>query len=292
MDEEVQVREGERDRPIGLVLGAGGARGLAHIGVLKVLRRAGVPVDLVVGASMGSLVGAAFAAGVPPEQMERDVGATRWLDYFSQITLHGSGLIGLTRIKAALDRLFEGRTFADLEVPLAVVAVSLGSGEVVTLREGPVADAVLASIAVPIVFPPVPWGDDLLVDGGVLAPVPVEVARALGARRVIAVDADTRADEIFRRPWLLRVTRSFVAPLVRGGARAAGRISRTSIACWLVETLAAAPKTPISADVLIRPEYGRTRASDFHRTRWLVALGEAAALNALPQVLSLAARAA
>jgi NTE family protein len=278
------------ERPVALVLGAGGAHGLAHIGVLKVLRAQRVPIDLIVGASMGSLIGAGLAAGYTPEQMERDAARTPWLQLFTEFDLRGPGLLKMDRIRGRLDQVFGDLTFDRLQVPLAVVAASFKTGALVVLREGRVADAVLASIAIPLIFPPVPCGEDVLVDGGVLAPVPVEVARQLGARRIIAVDAAVDPPPApLRHPRVAHLVRRFAEPLL-ARARAAGRLTRSAIACFVLYTLASSPFAPVQADVVIKPSYGRISMNDYHRADQLVRLGELAAWLALPQLRSLGER--
>ena len=177
---------------IGLVLGGGGARGLAHIGVLKVLEREQIPIDVVSGTSMGGIVGAMHAVGMTPDQMEA-VALKR--SEFGQILrlidlrLVGSGLLGGRRIKKMLiDLLGSGTTFESLALPFAVVSVDYNSGREVVLKQGNLADAVRATMSVPGVFEPVKIGGYQLLDGGVLDNVPVGVARDLGADKVIAVD--------------------------------------------------------------------------------------------------------
>src|SRR5512143_3015601 len=177
---------------IGLALGGGGARGLAHIGILKVLQREQIPIDVITGTSMGGIVGAMHAVGLSPEQMEAEAmkrGEINQIFKLIDVRLVGSGLLGGRRIKKMLAEMLGAETtFADLRLPFAVVSVDYTSGREVVLKEGNVVDAVRATMSVPGVFEPVELNNCQLLDGGVLNNVPVDVARDLGADKVIAVD--------------------------------------------------------------------------------------------------------
>ena len=172
---------------IGLALSGGGARGIAHIGVLKVLEEAQIPVHVVAGTSMGGVIAAIYAAGRSAAEIEQLIRSLRLLDV-AQRDRTGLGLLGQDKIAAYLRQALGGDlTFDQLQLPLALVAVDLETGEEVIIREGSVVEAVLATTALPIVFPPRRWNDRWLVDGGVLNPVPFDVVRQMGADRVIAV---------------------------------------------------------------------------------------------------------
>jgi NTE family protein len=178
---------GESTVQIGLALSGGGARGLAHIGVLKVLEEAQVPVHMLAGTSMGGVMAAVYAAGRSAAEIDGFARSLRLLDIV-QRGRSGLGLMGQGKIADRLREALGGDpTFDQLKLPLALTAVDLETGEEVVIREGPVVEAVLATTAVPVVFPPVAWRDRLLVDGGVLNQVPCDVVRGMGADRVIAV---------------------------------------------------------------------------------------------------------
>jgi len=162
---------------IALALGGGGARGVAHLGVLRALKMEGFDIKAVAGTSAGGMVAAIYAAGWGPEDI---------IDEFSKInqdTLYsfgrGPALLGIKGITQAMENFIQEETFADLQMPCALTAVDLSDMREVTLNEGSVLDAVMATIAIPGVFPPRKWGDTHLVDGGVLDPVPVEIVRSL-----------------------------------------------------------------------------------------------------------------
>jgi NTE family protein len=179
---------------IGLALGSGGARGSAHTGVLKVLQAEGIPISVVAGSSIGSLMGATLAVGIPLEDVEKewlDAGATRVFRSFLP-TFPRAGLSSGNELKKYLAQLLGKVRIEDLDMPYAAVACDLDTGEAVHLREGLLVDAVRASTAIPGIFHPLRWGDRLLVDGGLVDPVPIQVCRDLGADFVIAVDITPR----------------------------------------------------------------------------------------------------
>ncbi len=173
---------------IGLALGAGGARGWSHIGVIDTLAQAGIRPDVVCGTSMGALVGAAYAAG-ELARLEDWALSLGWRDVFGlmDFTWRG-GLIRGKRLFEFMRERFGLQDIASLPMPYGAVATELATGREVWLREGHVLDAVRASIAIPGVFAPVLRDGELLVDGALVNPVPVSMCRALGAELVIAVD--------------------------------------------------------------------------------------------------------
>jgi NTE family protein len=171
---------------IAVALGSGGAKGLAHIGVLDVLHREGYTIGGIAGTSIGGVIAAGFAAGYSPQELA-EMAARNPIGQLLTVRPAGGGLIGLDRIAEMLHQMLGDRTFADLPIPLAVSAVDLSSGCEMTLREGRVVDAVLATIALPGIFPPQVIGEHRLVDGGALDPVPVRPARELCPAPVVAV---------------------------------------------------------------------------------------------------------
>jgi NTE family protein len=183
----------KRRKKLGLALGGGGARGLAHIGILKVLDREKVSVDLIAGTSMGGIVGALYAAGYSAERIEAEIlrisQSRREIAKLIDLRLGAAGLVGGQRITEMLTSLLGADlTFADLRTPFAVTAVDIATGREVHLSDGKVVEAVRATMSVPGVFTPVEIGPYLLMDGGVLNNVPVDLALKLGADAVIAVD--------------------------------------------------------------------------------------------------------
>jgi len=173
---------------VGLALGSGSARGWAHVGVIRALEQAGIRPDLVCGTSIGALVAAAYAAG-ELERFEQWVLGMGFKDVvsFMDVSL-SSGLLKGERLMDFFRRNFVDRPIEELAMPFAAVATSLHTGTEVWLRQGSTLEAVRASIALPGLFAPLLHEGSLLVDGGLVNPVPVSVARAMGADIVIAVD--------------------------------------------------------------------------------------------------------
>lgn len=173
---------------IGLALGSGSARGWAHIGAIRALEERGIKPDLVCGTSIGALVGAAYASGQLP-QLEKWVTGLAWTTVvrLMDLTWRG-GLIRGNRLFTLFRTIFEDREIDELPIPYGAVATELYSGRELWLRHGNVLDAVRASCAMPGLFTPVLRDKVVLVDGGLVNPVPVSMCRALGAELVIAVD--------------------------------------------------------------------------------------------------------
>lgn len=177
---------------VGLALGGGAVRGCAHVGVLKVLEQAAIPVDLIAGTSAGALVGALYAGGMGVAEMERLLPTLKWRDLL-QWTWPRQALAHNAPLARWLERHLGRVTFADLRLPFAAMAADARSGTAVVLRSGPVAEAVRASTALPGLMRPVQVGERTLVDGGVVHKVPAALARSMGADLVIAVDVGVPA---------------------------------------------------------------------------------------------------
>ncbi len=173
-------------KKVGLALGGGAARGLAHVGVINVLEREGVPIDCIAGSSAGSLVGAAYAAGVRGERLVDLALRARWRRLARPI-VPVRGLVSFEPMESYLERTIGDLCFEHLQIPFAAIATDLLTGRPVVLREGRVARAVRASSSVPGIVSPAEIDGRLLIDGGVSNNLPISVARALGADVVIAV---------------------------------------------------------------------------------------------------------
>jgi len=185
-DHHQQPPEAEPIR-IGLALGGGAVRGAAHIGVLNAFDKAGLAPAVITGCSAGALVGALYAAGLSAADITSLAGTLHW-KRLVRPSIAGRALFETARLGTFLDKALDGRDFAALALPFAAVACELTTARRVVLREGPVASAVLASSAIPGVFPPVERDGLLLVDGGLVDMVPAGLARSLGADIVVAVD--------------------------------------------------------------------------------------------------------
>jgi NTE family protein len=283
-------------RGIGLALGSGGARGLAHCGVLQAFAEAGVRIDVIAGTSMGALVGALYARQPDPARVWTELRAyvedREFADYWAAFTprrdgderedarpWHGffdfmqRGRIAVRtmatrsaehreRLEAPLARLLgRTRTFADLALPFAAVALDLVSGRMVVYREGDLLEALYASCAIPGVFPPIEKPGQLIVDGGGPYRVPVEAVRDMGAGFVVAVDIP-----------------SYLEPRLRTGFDLGMRSN--SIARDRLNELVCA-----TADAVIRPAVEHYHWADFKSGEAIRDLGYAAARAALPGLL-------
>jgi len=174
-------------KKVGLALGGGVARGIAHIGVLKVLTENNIPIDFLSGTSSGSLIGALFAAGMSPSSLEKAATRLGWFR-FVRIVFKKHGAASTDEIKRFIIKNIGNVKFSELNIPFGVVAADLLTGKEVFIKEGNVADAVAASCAFPGVFCPIKSGSHLLVDGGLYNNVPSSVVKSMGADFVIAVD--------------------------------------------------------------------------------------------------------
>lgn len=246
---------------IGLALGSGGARGWAHIGVLRALHELGIWPDIVTGSSIGAMVGA-FVAADAFDKLERELATmtrTRMARFFIEAHLPRRGLFSGQAVTRWLEQpdLLGVLDFSQLAKPFAVMATDLRSGQAVVLREGNVAHAIRASISIPGLFDPVLHEGVVLIDGGFSDPVPVVAARALGADFVIGVDINGDPEDA---PFVQHP--SLIATLLQTSRFMERTIGRL--------TLAQAP-----ADYLLRPKTGAIQTLNFAGGRNLIAVGEA-----------------
>jgi NTE family protein len=254
---------------VGLALSGGAARGAAHVGVLKVLLENGVPVDCVAGTSAGALVGGAFAAGVSVAELESFALRMRWRD-FGRVTVSPLGVQTNARMEEYVRAQFPVTRFEDLPIPFAAVATDLHSGRAVVLKgEGDLAFAIRASCAVPGWYLPVVDGEGRrLVDGGLVALVPVAAARSLEPDIVIAVDVNYEGAKFLGPP------RTALGVLFQS--------------MMVVQRTVSAHETR-AADVAVRPKVGHIRWDEMGRAAELIRAGEAAAREALPKIAELLA---
>jgi NTE family protein len=268
---------------VGLALGGGGVRGLAHIGVLKVLVGEKIPVACIAGTSMGGVIGAYFAAGRSPAELEelaKQTGRFREVSRMLDPNFTFHGLLSGKRVKQRIGRdLGDEITFEDLRIPLSLLAVDLNTGREVIITEGKVVDALRATISVPAVFVPYDWGNFRLVDGGVLNNVPADVVRKMGADVVIAVDVlpdftpNTPGDP------------PIVMPL---DPRPTPRLYRTlwHVQLMMISDLTSYRLRDAHPEVIIRPELplDMDLFVGFERASVAIEAGQKAALAALPQI--------
>lgn len=254
-----------RKPKVGLALGSGGARGFAHIGVLKALEANGIEVDMLAGSSMGSLIAAVYANGIEPHMMEKlalNLKRKHWLD----LTVPSLGFVAGEKIKQLIRLLTHGKRIEELPKELAVVATDIETGERVVFREGPVDQAVRASISIPGIFVPERVGDRLLVDGGVIDRVPITVIRDMGADLVIAVDVAQ-----FDTPMKVTTIFDVIAQTIDVMER---EILRHQI---------------LAADLVIRPDVGHYSSMAYTGVEEIIALGERAGLDSVERIKELIA---
>ena len=250
---------------IGLALGSGGARGFAHLGVIRVLQEENIDISYIAGSSMGALIGSMFAAGTDLEQLYKVVMSFK-RKYYLDFTVPKMGFIKGNRLKDFIGIFTQWRNIEDLPIPLAVVATNIKTGEKVVMKEGPVADAVRASVAVPGIFVPVKIGDQLLVDGGVVDRVPISVVKEMGADLVISVD-------------VLRVKENAELNSIYD-------VILQTLDILQVEVM---KSRQIKADVMLNPRVEKYSSSAFTNIDEIVALGEQEARKHIGQIKAMIA---
>lgn len=247
---------------IGLVLGGGGSRGLAHIGVLGVLERENIPVDLIVGTSMGGIVGVLYALGLPPRRIAEEMEALQGTNLLSMQLF--SARARQRSIADQLEPVLTGKTFADLLIPLTVMAVDMLTGQEVAISEGELLPAILATSAVPAVFPPVEYQDMLLSDGGVIDSLATHVAYEQGAERVIAVDIypPLETDDPWAEPYsaIMGVQLPLNLNLNNIPSMTAAMWRAVRVMTWHLHEKRLETHPP---DVLLRPDVGDYGSLDF-----------------------------
>lgn len=245
---------------IALALGGGGVRGLAHLGVLQVLAEEGIIVDAVTGTSMGALIGVAFGAGVDLHYLDGLIQHLPWQE-FIDIGFHRMGLVDGERVMALIRLLTKGKLLEELSPPVWVVATDLQNGNEVVFNQGASDMAVRSSISIPGLFTPVNCENATLVDGGVVAGVPVGVAQRMGMDLVIAVNVA----HDFKRA----TPRNMVDVLMQTIDIMGYHLDSYQIS---------------QADMVISPDVGEIGMLDFHRSGDCIARGREAALRMIPSI--------
>jgi NTE family protein len=250
-------------KKIGLAMGGGSVRGAAHLGVLDILIREGVPIDYVAGTSAGSILAALFCGGFSMVNMHKYSAYLNWRRLaIPDISFSGDGFLRLDKLARWLVMLLGDIDLAETDPPLAIVTMDAETGERVVLTEGPLAKAVQASCSIPMIFKPVDWNGRLLSDGGLVDNLPVLAARELGADYVIGVD-------IFK-------------PIYNRGYGILGR------GMTAIDTLVQHAGGGLElADCLIMPDLGVKSYWRFSEFDNIYTLGCEAAENCLPEVHSL-----
>ena len=263
-------------RKIGLALGGGGARGFTHLGVAKALRELQVPIGYIAGTSIGAIIGAAIAS----DMLQWILNWTQEPDWFklpglaTKFFLPRRAILGTKKIEAFFKKIVYAKTFDDLVIPFAAVATDLQTGGRVVMTSGDVRSAIRASMAIPGVFEPIERDGRVLVDGGLVNPLPVDVCRQLGATRVIAVDLNTC-------PVSESSTRSLKSMNIVDITDKAFEIIGQNLTQQLLE------KSP--PDLLLRPDVADVKVLDFRHGERLVQRGYECLMDQKDKVLELVA---
>jgi NTE family protein len=246
---------------IGLALGGGFARGMAHIGVLKVLEEEAIPVRIVAGTSVGALIGAAYCSGLTIEELEKLARSCRFTT-FARWTVSRYGFASNDRMVAFLARTLKVKTFEELRIPLAIAATNFNTGEGAVFHSGPIIDPVRASCAYPGMFLPVNIRGKWLVDGMLSHPVPARPLREMGADRVLAVH--------LKGQWSKDGAPRHLFDVI-GQSFAIAQDQMSHI--WRG-----------AADIVVEPDVAGFAYDDFKRAGELIRSGEVAMRQALPEV--------
>ena len=255
-------------RKIGLALGSGAARGLAHIGVLSVLGKEGIPINMIAGTSMGALIGALYAQGKTVSEI-KDLAiklSSKKFSFWVDPILPRSGLTQGRKIRNVLAAAIGNTEFGDLKLPFACVATDIETGEEIVLNQGSVLEGVRASISIPIIFTVVKRKGRYLVDGSLVNPVPVSVVKEMGADFIIAVNAIPDTSKKTYRPG----KEPNIFNVIMHTVHIAGhRLVEYSLS---------------GADVVIEPQVASIGHFDFHRVQEFILQGELAAQASIHEI--------
>jgi NTE family protein len=255
-----------RPAKIALVLGAGASKGFAHVGVIKILESNKVPIHMIVGTSVGSVVGSLYAYGYDAFQLQKLSFAVEKGEVVD-LVLPDNGFIRGGKLEEFVNKTVKNTPMEKLKIPFYAVAADVQSGQEVAFDRGNTGVAVRASCSIPGVFRPVKIGERMYVDGGVVSPVGVDVAKQFGADIVIAVDISSGAERTFPENTIETILRAFDIMYSR---LASIQISK--------------------ADVVIKPKVGHIGSADFSKRHEAILEGEKAALEVLPQIQKILAQ--
>ena len=260
---DIHVPDLIKTRPkVGLVLSGGASRGFAHVGVIKVLEEEGIPIDLIVGTSAGSLTGALYAYFKNGQILEREARSLKVEDVFDfSIFSIGVGVVKGERIVRFVEDKIKVKNIEDLKIPFAAVATDLNTGRKVVFKRGSISKAIRASTSIPGIFIPLVSGGQILVDGGVVDSLPVDVAREMGADIVIAVDVTAGSTNFDIKNVVDIIIQTF-------------NIMGSELNKYKAE----------EADVVIRPDLGGLGIIDFSQKDYLILQGERATRRAIPAI--------
>jgi len=263
-------------KKVGLALSGGAARGLAHVGVLEVLHKEGIPIDMIAGTSAGAVIGAVYAWKQDISQIKEHALDATWKTMAPLIdpSFPKTGFIKGKKIKDLLSTFIGGNIkFSDLKIPLACVATDIETGEEVVINRGSVPDALRASISIPGIFTLVKREGRYLVDGGLTTPVPVDVARQMGADFIIAVNVNPDIADRISKTGQERV-----------GTHKEPNIFQVMMQSIYITTYSLVRSAVEDADVVVEPPVAHIGAGDFQKAQELVELGKQATRDAIPEI--------
>jgi NTE family protein len=256
----------QRPAKIALVLGAGASKGFAHVGVLKILESGKVPIHMIVGTSVGSFVGSLYAYGYDAYALQK-IGMSMERSDIGELTIPDNGFLKGDRLRDFINTKTRTTPMEKFKIPFYAVATDIRTGESVVFNSGNPGMAVQASCSIPGVFQPARFSGASYVDGGVVKPLAVDVARTYGADVVIAVDISSGVDQVIPTSTIDTIMKSI-------------QIMYSKMS-----------QIPISqADVVIRPNVDFVGSADFSRRNDAIMEGEKAALSAMPQITALLAK--
>jgi NTE family protein len=263
-------------KKIGLALSGGAARGLAHVGVIEVLHKEAIPIDMIAGTSAGAVMGAIYAWNQDIDKMKEYALDTKWKKLAPLIdpSFPRTGFIKGRKIKNLLSTFIGGNIkFSDLKIPFACVATDIDTGEEIVINKGSVPEALRASISIPGIFTLVKHEGRYLVDGGLTTPVPVELVKQMGADFIIAVNVNPDV-----------VGRMSNTSLRRMEARKEPNIFQVMMQSIYITTYSLARNNLENADIVIEPRVAHIGAGDFQKAREFIDLGTQAAKSAIPKI--------
>lgn len=311
---------------VGIALSGGVVRGISHLGILKVLEREEVPINFIAGTSIGALVGALYASGLKISEMEQLVKTAKWRELID-FTIPKSGFIAGKKIEDYIKKIIKCEKFEELQIPISVIATDLNNGEKIIFKNGSIIKAIRASISMPGVFEPVVDNGSIVVDGGLVDPIPVDVVKEMGAEIVIAVDLsidvkqsnfdknkeESKFTEFFEREFIsteisyLRdylksskikipffmdklLTTNRIMSIIAG--KEAPDIVKYTIRSLdiLSEQFAKEKLKYPYIDVVIKPEFHGIKWTEFDKTEQCIKSGEIAAEEAIPKIRRLLQR--
>jgi NTE family protein len=267
-------------RKIGLALGGGAARGMAHIGVLEILEKSNIPIDMIAGTSAGAAVGAIYAQGKNTGELKKLAQSWNWIQRAQAIdlALPRSGFIAGHRIKKLLKSIIGDVSFNELKIPFACVATDIMTGEEVVINRGSVLEAVRASISVPIIFSVVKYGGRYLVDGGLVKPVPVSVLKDMGADFIIAVNVTPRFDRIPETVYLKESDSKRVSATKEPG------LFSVIMKMFSITNSQIVEASLEGADVIIEPRMAGIGMADFSHAEKCIMEGGLSAIDAVLEI--------